>query len=296
MKGNMNIESDSTAENIGSQSMPIGEQTPSYGLVMADIFNNIYASGIKRSISNQLFKEVYGEDCLPDEVASLDFASLSELRWMARELRVGPGQSFVDIACGMGGPGLWIARETGANLVGVDFSVKAIQLARERADQYGLGERARYQLADMAATNLPESQFDGAISIDALFLAPDKRAVLREVGHLLRPGAHFVFTNWEDRRLEPNTQGVSPEKIYDYRPLLNETFFEVECYEEAYDWERKMREVYMATLAHSNEIIQEMGEQAASPLIEEAKAMTELHDGKDILMKIRRILVVARRL
>jgi hypothetical protein len=31
-------------------------------------------------------------------------------------------------------------------------------------------------------------------------------------------------------------------------------------------------------------------------LIEEAKALTEQHDGKDILMQIRRILVVARRL
>lgn len=292
----MNSESGSTAENSVSQSMPISEQMPSSGPVIADIFNSIYAPGIKGRVNSQLFQEVYGEDCLPDEVASFDFASLSELRWMARELRVVPGETFIDIACGMGGPGLWIARETGANLVGVDFSATAIQHARQRADQFGLGERARYQLADMAATNLPESQFDGAISIDALFLAPDKRAVLQEVGHLLRSGAYFVFSNWEDRCLESNAQGVAPEKIYDYRPLLREACFEVESYEEAYDWERKMRGVYMATLAHSKELIQEMGEQAANPLIEEAKSMIELHDGKDILMQIRRILVVARRL
>jgi ubiquinone/menaquinone biosynthesis C-methylase UbiE len=296
MEGNVNSKSGSTEENIASQNMPKSEQMPSSRPALADIFNDIYAPGTKGEVSNQLFKEVFGEDCLPDEVASFDFASLSELRWMARELRVGPGQTFIDIACGMGGPGLWIARETGANIVGVDFSAEAIQQARQRADQFGLGERARYQLADMAATNLPESQFDGAISIDALFLAPDKRAVLREVGHLLRPGAYFVFTNWEDRSLESGAQGVTPMKIFDYRPLLREACFEVESYEEADDWERKMRGVYMATLARSNEYIQEVGEPAANPLIEEAKSMIELHDGKDILMQIRRILVVARRL
>ena len=78
--------------------------------------------------------------------------------------------------------------------------------------------------------------------------------------------------------------------------MLGEACFEVESYQEADDWERKMRGVYLATLAHRDEIIQEMGEQAASPLIEEAQSMTELHDGKDILMQIRRIMVVARRL
>jgi hypothetical protein len=52
----------------------------------------------------------------------------------------------------------------------------------------------------------------------------------------------------------------------------------------------------MATLAHCNEIIQEIGEEAANLLIGEAKSLTELHDGKDFLMQIRRILIVARRI
>ncbi len=53
--------------------------------------------------------------------------------------------------------------------------------------------------------------------------------------------------------------------------------------------------MYLATLAHRYEIIREMGELAASSLLEEAQYFTELHGRRDRLAQIRRILVVARR-
>ncbi len=265
-------------------------------LYSADIFNQVFSSADKLAYCWPIWMEVYGEDCLPAEVGGYDFSSISEIRRIATELRVGPGQTFVDLACGMGGPGLWVAQETGANVVGIDFSAEAIKLSEKRAGQLGLGEQARYHLANMASTSLPSSAFDGAISIDALQFPLDKVAVLREVGRFLRPGSRFVFTTWEDR-LPAEFLGEPPTgKLYDYRPLLSEAGFNVESYEETKDWERRQRGIYLATLAHSDELIQEMGVQVAGPLIDEAKLFTELHDGKDILMQIRRILVVAQRI
>src|SRR6476620_8477298 len=41
-------------------------------------------------------------------------------------LRIGPGAVLGDLACGRGGPGLWLARATGASLIGVDWSEVAI--------------------------------------------------------------------------------------------------------------------------------------------------------------------------
>lgn len=45
---------------------------------------------------------------------------------MADALRVGPGQKIADLGCGRGGPGQWIARATGAGLVGIDVSEVAL--------------------------------------------------------------------------------------------------------------------------------------------------------------------------
>ena len=48
-------------------------------------------------------------------------------------LQVRPGEMLADLACGAGGPGLWMARETGALLTGVDPSPAGLAAARDRA-------------------------------------------------------------------------------------------------------------------------------------------------------------------
>src|SRR5580693_3088245 len=63
---------------------------------------------------------------LPPEVEPFSFVSTALLRHVARALRLSPGQTLADLGCGRGGPGLWLAREAGVSLVGVDFSPVAI--------------------------------------------------------------------------------------------------------------------------------------------------------------------------
>jgi hypothetical protein len=91
----------------------------------------------------------------PDVDANI-YVTMTELRRMAIALHVGPDDTFVDLGCGTGGPGLWVARETGARLLGIDL----ITVALERA------ERAEFQRADIQATGLPAESLDGATSID----------------------------------------------------------------------------------------------------------------------------------
>ncbi|WP_354531947.1 class I SAM-dependent methyltransferase [Nakamurella sp. UYEF19] len=40
---------------------------------------------------------------------------------------------LIDLGCGMGGPGQWIARESGAHLVGIDLSQAAVEAATTAA-------------------------------------------------------------------------------------------------------------------------------------------------------------------
>jgi len=46
---------------------------------------------------------------------------------------LGPGQVLLDLACGQGAPGLWLARQIGCDLVGIDFAEAGLRLARENA-------------------------------------------------------------------------------------------------------------------------------------------------------------------
>jgi ubiquinone/menaquinone biosynthesis C-methylase UbiE len=140
------------------------------------------------------------EPDLPPQVEPFSFVSAGLLRHVARALDLSsPGQMLADLGCGRGGPGLWLARETGASLAGVDFSPIAIAQATLRAAVFGLAGRARFVVGDLADTGLPEASADAAVSIDAFHFAADPAAAAAEANRILRRGRPLVLTNWQPK-------------------------------------------------------------------------------------------------
>ncbi len=78
-----------------------------------DAYGAKWASHVESPTRQRIRREVYGDE-YPAEVDPRSFLTWTELRRLARELRVGRGDTFVDLGCGHGGPGLWVASETGA--------------------------------------------------------------------------------------------------------------------------------------------------------------------------------------
>jgi ubiquinone/menaquinone biosynthesis C-methylase UbiE len=251
----------------------------------------MYTAFEKSSLVSKIFREAYGHLAPEDAVCPLSFVTNRDLERCANALGLEPGMNLLDLACGGGGPGLWIARKTGANLVGVDFSAKALEQASKRASRFGISERARYCHASMKTTGLEPATFDGAVSIDAIWMAPDKLAVLREVRRLLRPQRWFVFTSWEARPQEPG----NPPTDGEYRSILKDAGFRIETYEETADWDRLQRGVYERWLLQQDALAQEMGICAAGMLLNEAIWLTtKLTDGTDRLSRSRRIFVACQ--
>jgi cyclopropane fatty-acyl-phospholipid synthase-like methyltransferase len=118
---------------------------------------------------------------------------------VADALALSSRQTLVDLGCGRGGPGLWLAQSQGALLIGVDFSAVAVQQATNRAALFGLADRARFVVGDLAATGLRAGIADAVVSIDALHFATDAAAAAGEARRLLRPGGRLVLTNWQPR-------------------------------------------------------------------------------------------------
>ena len=56
---------------------------------------------------------------------------------LAEELRLTPGSTLLDLACGRGAYGLLVAKQAGTLLIGVDFSAQALAEAREQAARMG---------------------------------------------------------------------------------------------------------------------------------------------------------------
>ncbi len=94
---------------------------------------------------------------------SLEMAQESKKRHIAAKLLLDrPHLKILDIGSGWGGLGLYLAKETGADVTGVTLSVEQHKVAEARAAAAGFADRARFHLRDYREE---PGQYDRVVSI-----------------------------------------------------------------------------------------------------------------------------------
>ena len=144
----------------------------------------------------RIWQQVYGPE-YPSWADPFSYVSVTELGRFARELHAARGQCLVDVGCGRGGPGLWVAAVTGARVTGIDLDEAALAAARHRADRAGIAGRASFRQGSFSDTGLPDCSAQAVMSVDALLFAPGKRAAAAELAPILVPGGRLVLTSWD---------------------------------------------------------------------------------------------------
>lgn len=247
------------------------------------VFTSVF--GTPPSVAEaRIWTEVLGSE-YPAELEPYSYITRSQLRTFAEHLGPAGGETLIDVGCGRGGPGLWVAAETGASLLGVDISPTAVADAAKRAIALGLGGRARFAVGTFDAIPTESGAAAGLMSIDALLFAPDKAAAIEEFSRVLRPGGRLVATTW-DYKSQP--QGRPPQ-LADHRPLLAEHGFSVLAYEETSEWEATQRRINALLLDSVEELAAETGEDPD----EVRQGIVEMAATVDTIL--RRVLILAQR-
>jgi len=161
-----------------------------------DIGNDLYSLFLDE---DQQYSCAYFEN----DAQTLEEAQLAKRRHIAAKLFVEPGQSVLDIGCGWGGLGLYLARTAGANVTGVTLSQEQLAVANQRAAEAGLSNHARFELQDYRRVR---GKFDRIVSVGmfehvgvnyfkqffekiAASLNDDGIALLHTIGRTDGPGA-----------------------------------------------------------------------------------------------------------
>ena len=138
---------------------------------LAEYFDGWYADMSGSPVKDEIEQRHLG---LPPDLLSTSLLGWDGIAEAAAGLRLFPGGTLVDLACGRGGYGLNIAARTGARLIGVDFSAEAVRQARELARR--LGATADFRIGDLAATGLDAGSADAVLCVDAIHFAPQPDA------------------------------------------------------------------------------------------------------------------------
>ena len=258
--------------------------------VVLDGYDAIYDALPRGETFNRLWRtNAYCGD-FPGEFAHLGFLTVAEAHRMRELLQLGPGDVLADLACGAGGPGLWMAKQSGASLIGADPSAAGLSAARTRARAAGLADRSRFHQGTFEHTNLPDGAVDAAMSIDAFHYAPGKRAALAEFFRILRPGGRVSIIAFEvDPVKVTGVPVLGADPVPDYVPLFEAAGFDVEAYEETPGWRERVNAAFGAIADASDTLTAEMGDRAAAGAVAEAMLTVQIQPYP------RRVLAVARR-
>ena len=159
---------------------------------LAQYFDDWYAGMPESPVKDEIQQRHLG---LPAYLLSTSLLTWAGIAEVTDALRLSPGGTLLDLACGRGGYGLEIAARTGARLVGADFSAEAVRQARQQARRQD--RTAGFAVADLAATGLGPGAADAVLCVDAIQFAPEPDAAYRELRRVLAPGGRVVLTCWE---------------------------------------------------------------------------------------------------
>ncbi len=125
---------------------------------------------------------------------TLEQAQAAKKRHIADKLLLKPGMRVLDIGCGWGGMALTLARDYGAEVVGVTLSKEQHALATRRAAEAGLSDKVQFHLMDYRAVT---GTFDRIVSVGMFehVGVPHYRAYFRNVHDLLaEDGVALIHT------------------------------------------------------------------------------------------------------
>jgi SAM-dependent methyltransferase len=165
-------------------------------------YDRIYPLVSRDPLVHDLHRQALGDD-YPEGIDVTGSCTRGTLDRALSGLRLPEDGLLVDLGCGLGGPGRWLARRSGARVLGLDVSQAAVDAATAAAREYLEPGRYEYRRGSFSATGLPDQYADAVMAIEALPMAVDRGAVLAEIHRILRPGCRATFTGG-DRLGEPS--------------------------------------------------------------------------------------------
>ncbi|MFB3786091.1 MAG: class I SAM-dependent methyltransferase [bacterium] len=102
------------------------------------------------------------------------------------------GKNVLEIGCGIGTDTMNFARH-GAWVTAVDVSENSLQLARQRAQVYGVEDRVRFFHGDAERLSpiVPPEPYDLIYSFGVIHHTPHPERVFQEIRRIAQPGAHL---------------------------------------------------------------------------------------------------------
>ena len=136
-------------------------------------------------------------------------AQINLLEHCARLSDIRQGLRVLDVGCGHGGTGVFLARNYNCHSEGLTLSPKEALLANKNATSAGVDLLTRFLVADAESHDLPEDVVDLVWTMESSEHFHDKPHYFRRAARSLRPGGRLMLAAWTGSMRNPKVNAVA---------------------------------------------------------------------------------------
>ena len=125
----------------------------------------------------------------------LNLAQSRTVTYMADRLEPEEDDILLDVGCGTGNAALQIVQKYKCKIVGVNISEKQLAIGEQLLSHSPMKKYVKLLKADAHHLPFKQGVFTAAYALESL-MHMDRKRVLNQVCHVLRPGSRFVLCDW----------------------------------------------------------------------------------------------------
>ena len=190
-----------------------------------------------------------GDELMVDELSALDqlhYHGTDALDHALQRLSAAPGQHWLEIGSGIGGPARYLAQHGHLQMTALELQPDQNELAIELTGRCNMSSQVEHLCGDFLNYDFNGQSFDAIVSWLALYHIPERPVLLERCHQLLNPGGYFYTedlcslapmdaTQLVD--LERDLYAITLPRIEEYCRDLEDAGFEVEhCDDMSPDW------------------------------------------------------------
>ncbi len=180
---------------------------------MSEGYDNLLLRCAESEAYGLFCKKVFGKNLL-----QFNAMDMKQLNKMLDSLSLNNDDLVLDLGCGLGKVAEYISNKTGARVVGIDFSIKAIEWAKSQIQ--ARNEKLEFQVGNISNLDFPQSTFDAIISIDTLYFVDDLDKTINEMKKILKPKGQMGIFYAQYRDLDEPIELLKAEKTKVGKALL----------------------------------------------------------------------------
>ena len=112
---------------------------------------------------------------------------LDATKLLAEKCKISPDNIILDAGCGSGRSDIFLAKQYGCRIVGIDIDPGTLLKAQAEAISKRVDDRVTFRVADANDLSFGDQTFDGAI-FQAALIFTNKAKALHKVSQMIRPG------------------------------------------------------------------------------------------------------------